>query len=135
MYRHYLNRLRDNFHIMLCMSPIGASLRARCLKFPSLINCCTLVMFDRWPEIALKQVAESFLEEVSQRDLSKAQKVQLAKIFPKMYLSVVKASNAFLQEFGRNVYVTPKNFLDCIQLYISYLEDIKKAHEKKVNRL
>jgi dynein heavy chain len=47
----------------------------------------------------------------------------------------VKAANEFLQEYGRNVYVTPKNFLDCIQLYISYLEDTKKSHEKAVRRL
>jgi len=52
-----------------------------------------------------------------------------------MYQSVVKAANAFLTEFGRNVYVTPKNFLDCIYLYIAYLEDTKKQHEKKIRRL
>lgn len=135
MYRHFIDRLRDNFHIILCMSPIGTNLRQRCLKFPSLINCCTLIMFDRWPEIALNSVAANFLEEVSHRDLSATNKKALAKIFPKMYQSCVKAANAYLQEFGRNVYVTPKNFLDCINIYIDYLEDAKKIHDKKVRRL
>jgi len=43
-------RVREKFHITLCMSPVGDTLRVRCRMFPSLVNCCTLNWFDRWPE-------------------------------------------------------------------------------------
>lgn len=61
IYTTYIDRVRDNFHIMLCMSPVGDSLRIRCRKFPSLVNCCTLDWFDNWPKEALLSVANKFL--------------------------------------------------------------------------
>lgn len=45
--------VRENLHICLCMSPVGSVLRVRCRNFPSLVNCCTLDWFARWPEQAL----------------------------------------------------------------------------------
>jgi dynein heavy chain len=32
-------------------------LRNRCRQFPSIINCCTIDWFDRWPNEALFSVA------------------------------------------------------------------------------
>lgn len=49
----FTNRVRENLHICLCMSPVGDTLRVRCRQFPSLINCCTLDWFSKWPEEAL----------------------------------------------------------------------------------
>ena len=46
----FIQRVRDNLHICLCMSPVGDTLRVRCRMFPSLVNCCTLDWFSRWPE-------------------------------------------------------------------------------------
>ncbi len=36
----FLNRMRNNVHLIICMSPIGESFRNRLRMFPSLINCC-----------------------------------------------------------------------------------------------
>mmetsp|Transcript_43965 Transcript_43965/g.42562 ORF Transcript_43965/g.42562 Transcript_43965/m.42562 type:complete len:111 (+) Transcript_43965:2667-2999(+) len=60
----FVARVRNNLHIALCMSPVGDSLRVRCRKFPSLVNCCTLDWFSRWPEQALLYVSSSFLAGV-----------------------------------------------------------------------
>jgi dynein heavy chain, axonemal len=57
VYEQYIEQLRDNFHIILSMSPVGDQLRNRCRKFPSLVNCCTLNWFFSWPEEALLGVA------------------------------------------------------------------------------
>ena len=57
-------RVREKLHIVLCMSPVGDSLRVRCRKFPSLVNCCNLNWFDRWPEQALLYVSSEFLKEI-----------------------------------------------------------------------
>jgi dynein heavy chain, axonemal len=56
-YSEYLGMLRNNFHTILCMSPIGDMLRIRCRMFPSLVNCCTLIWFQSWPLEALSSVA------------------------------------------------------------------------------
>jgi len=64
IYQTFIERVRDNFHIILCMSPVGDALRIRCRKFPSLVNCCTLDWFDSWPEEALLSVSQRFLTHV-----------------------------------------------------------------------
>lgn len=61
IYQTFIERVRDFFHIILCMSPVGDTLRIRCRKFPSLVNCCTLDWFDNWPEEALLSVSDRFL--------------------------------------------------------------------------
>lgn len=58
----FIEGIRENLHIVLCMSPVGEALRVRCRKFPSLVNCCVLDWFSRWPESALREVALKFLE-------------------------------------------------------------------------
>jgi dynein heavy chain len=55
--------LRDNLHIILCLSPVGETFRLRIRMFPSLVNCCTLNWVTSWPEHALKSVAKRFLEK------------------------------------------------------------------------
>jgi len=57
VYTEFIEQLRNQFHIILCMSPVGDQLRIRARKFPSLVNCCTLDWFDTWPEQALLSVA------------------------------------------------------------------------------
>lgn len=44
--QHYVQLVRENLHVVLCMSPIGAGFRNRCRMFPSLVNCCTVDWFN-----------------------------------------------------------------------------------------
>ena len=46
MYNFFVERIRQNLHIVLTMSPIGDTFRNRLRKFPSLINCCTIDWFQ-----------------------------------------------------------------------------------------
>jgi dynein heavy chain len=56
MFGQYLNRVKANLHVVLAMSPLGDLFRQRLLKFPSLVNCCTIDQFTNWPEEALLNV-------------------------------------------------------------------------------
>jgi len=58
----FIDRVRDNLHIVLALSPVGDAFRARCREFPSLINCTTIDWFNAWPPEALLSVATKFLE-------------------------------------------------------------------------
>ena len=60
----FVSRVRENFHICLCMSPVGDDLRLRCRQFPSLVNCCTLDWFSKWNEEALYYVSSSFYKNL-----------------------------------------------------------------------
>ncbi len=52
--------IREQLHIILCMSPIGDAFRNRVRKFPSIVNCCTIDWFQPWPPDALLAVATRY---------------------------------------------------------------------------
>lgn len=62
--KFFLDRVRKNLHMSLCFSPVGDAFRNRARKFPALINCTVIDWFHPWPEEALVQVSQKFLEEV-----------------------------------------------------------------------
>lgn len=88
--QYYIDSLRDNFHIMLCMSPVGEKLRVRTRMFPSLINCCTLDWFNSWPRDALVSVSKQFLER-PENNLSDLSQKALSELFPVVHTTVEAA--------------------------------------------
>ena len=64
IFEFFINRVRNNLHIVLCMSPVGSAFRTRCRMFPSIVNCCTIDWFTEWPEEALLSVAKNSFETV-----------------------------------------------------------------------
>lgn len=126
----FVERVRANLHVCLCMSPVGDTLRVRCRNFPSLVNCCTLDWFSRWPEEALLYVSSEFLKEL---DLpSEEVRSALSKMCMRIHTSVEDASEKFWDELRRRVYTTPKSYLDLISLYINSLD--KKRQEFNLNK-
>lgn len=65
MYNFLIERVRENLHIVLCMSPIGDSFRNRLRQYPSLVNCTTIDWFFEWPKEALLEVANKFIQDVN----------------------------------------------------------------------
>ena len=64
-WHYYVNKARDNMHIVLAMSPSGDALRTRCRNFPGLVSSCVIDWFFPWPTDALTKVADYFLAEES----------------------------------------------------------------------
>jgi dynein heavy chain len=116
----FISRVRENLHICLCMSPVGETLRVRCRQFPSLVNCCTLDWFGRWPEEALLYVSTAFLKDLP--DTAENVKSGLAEMCMKIHISVEEISERFYDSLRRRVYTTPKSYLDLISLYNKVLE-------------
>lgn len=46
LFNLFIQRVRDQLHVALAMSPIGDAFRNRLRKFPSLVNCCTIDWFQ-----------------------------------------------------------------------------------------
>ena len=115
------------------MSPVGDQLRIRCRKFPSLVNCCTLDWFDNWPEEALLNVSRKFLATVEGVDPDI--KSKLSVMFTKVHKSVEGISDQFYEELRRKVYITPKSYLDGINMYLSQLSEKRKEFKENIYRL
>ena len=114
LFNAYVDRVKENLHIVLAMSPVGDSFRTRLRQFPSLVNCCTINWFQPWPEDALEAIATKFLQEVEMEDDVKHEAVNMCKQFHK---DVRQLSFDFLNKLGRQTYVTPTSYLELIMTY------------------
>ncbi|KAJ1555349.1 Dynein heavy chain 7, axonemal [Nowakowskiella sp. JEL0078] len=114
MYNYFIERVKRNLHIVLCMSPIGDAFRARLRQFSSIVNCCTINWFQSWPDDALQAVAYQFLQEIELSDLLRESIVYVCQYF---HQSVVSLSDRFLRAMSRHNYVTPTSYLELLQAY------------------
>ena len=95
----FINRVRDNLHCVLAMSPVGAAWRARCRMFPSLTACCTIHWLRPWPHQALLSVSSQVLQslDLPQPDLKPA----LASMCVHIHTSVAAASDKMNAQLRR----------------------------------
>mmetsp|Transcript_28687 Transcript_28687/g.25686 ORF Transcript_28687/g.25686 Transcript_28687/m.25686 type:complete len:185 (-) Transcript_28687:4501-5055(-) len=61
---YFIEKIRAHLHVVLVLSSIGDGLRTRIRMFPSLVNCCTLVWYNPWPEEGLHAVATNFIQDL-----------------------------------------------------------------------
>lgn len=70
LFNMFIDRCRDQLHIVLAMSPIGDAFRNRLRKFPALVNCCTIDWFQvssRNSHNCLCTVVLRYLKEVDSK--------------------------------------------------------------------
>ncbi|XP_048588102.1 dynein axonemal heavy chain 2 isoform X2 [Nematostella vectensis] len=124
MFLFFIERVRSNLHIVLCMSPVGDPFRNRIRMYPAFVNCTTIDWFSEWPGDALLEVAERYLENIELGD--EETKANVAQIFVTVHRSVVDMSARMLLELKRHNYVTPTNYLELVSGYQSLLAEKKK---------
>ena len=131
IYSHFVQLVRENLHIVLCVSPIGDAFRVRCRMFPSLVNCCTIDWYDEWPKDALLSVAERYFEKV---DIgSDEAKQSICEICVEMHYSVGRTADDFFNELRRKVYTTPTSYLELLNLYSSMLGEQRGLVSRKIS--
>lgn len=107
LFAFFVNRCKENLHIVVAFSPIGDAFRNRLRQFPSLINCCTIDWFQvlclywevwisqetslcslshyllsqPWPEEALERVANSFLLALDMTESERQDVIPICKTF------------------------------------------------------
>ncbi|XP_052285538.1 dynein axonemal heavy chain 12-like isoform X2 [Dreissena polymorpha] len=133
MFAYFVNRSKENLHIIIAFSPIGDAFRNRLRQFPSLINCCTIDWFQAWPDDALERVANKFLEQL---DIEDDQKVETVKLCKHFHQGTNKLSVNYLLELGRHNYVTPTSYLELINAFKTLLgakqEETLKAKRRYI---
>lgn len=81
LYNYFVDRVKNNLHIVLGFSPIGDAFRNRMRMFPSLINCCTIDWFTEWPDDALTKVAQKFLATLETQENYRLACVDMCQTF------------------------------------------------------
>ncbi|XP_069502374.1 dynein axonemal heavy chain 2 [Ambystoma mexicanum] len=134
IFNFLIERVRDNLHIVLCMSPVGDPFRNRIRQYPSLVNCATIDWFSEWPQDALLEVAEKYLLGT---DLGSVEGIRsnVAHIFVTMHRSVAVYSQRMKLELRRHNYVTPTNYLELVDGYKKLLAEKRKELWDQINKL
>ncbi|KAJ3249557.1 Dynein heavy chain 5, axonemal [Chytriomyces hyalinus] len=123
LWQFFIDRVKANLHVVLCFSPVGDKFRNRSLKFPGLISGCTMDWFTRWPNEALRAVAEKFLGEM---DIVGSEHTKKEIVFHMAYVHdlVTEACDNYFSQFRRRTHVTPKS-------YLSFLGSYKMLYNEK----
>jgi dynein heavy chain len=134
-YEYFINRLRDNLHLVLCFSPVGMKFRERARKFPALFNECTIDWYLPWPKEALFNVAK---QQIDNFDDLKTKKETREKDFPewmsKVHTQVVEACDMYFAQMRKQVFVTPKSYLFFLKSYkVLYSKEMEKLVDAERN--
>ena len=133
MFQCYLQRVKQNIHMTIAMSPLGEVFRTRLRKFPSLVNCCTIDWFTNWPAEALINVAKGFVAEAEMNlDKDESSCIEMFKI---IHQSVEEKVDEFREVFRRISYVTPTSYLELLSMYKKILKEQRDQNSTARNRL
>ena len=134
VFAQYINRVRRNIHMVICMSPLGQVFRDRLLNFPSLVCACYIDWFTEWPSEALQSVGMAQMAEV---ELGIADDVvaSIVETFRTIHQSVEHESRAFFDILRRRNYVTPTSFLELLRSFKDVLAFKRNEVNTKRERL
>ncbi|KAK2862756.1 hypothetical protein Q5P01_002289 [Channa striata] len=134
LFSYLIERVRNNLHIVLCMSPVGEPFRNYILQYPALVNCTTIDWFCEWPKDALLEVAERYLDGLELGSLEEIQ-TKVASIFVTIHQSVAQVSQRMKIELKRHNYVTPTNYLELVSGYKKLLAEKRSELGEQVTKL
>ncbi|KAM9425745.1 dynein axonemal heavy chain 2 [Pholidichthys leucotaenia] len=134
LFSYLIERVRNNLHIVFCMSPVGEPFRNRILQYPALVNCTTIDWFCEWPKNALFEVAERYLDGMELGSLEGIQ-AKVATIFVTTHQSVEQISHKMKVELKRHNYVIPANYLGLLSGYKKLLAEKRSELVEQVNKL
>ncbi|XP_052825334.1 dynein beta chain, ciliary isoform X1 [Octopus bimaculoides] len=132
-WRYFIDKVRRNLKVVLCFSPVGATLRVRSRKFPAITNCTSINWFHEWPQEALISVSQRFLQEANLLSEEKCQSV--SNFLAYAHKTVNDISVLYLQNERRYNYTTPKSFLEQIKLYVNLLREKSLNLQAQIIRL
>ena len=123
----FIDRVRNNLHIVLCFSPVGDKFRERFRKFPAIFSGCNINWFLPWPKEALISVSSSFIEDFHIHATPEV-KANLTTHMGRVHNMVNDVCSIYYNKMRRYVYVTPKS-------YLSFISSYKGVYKTKVSEL
>jgi dynein heavy chain len=136
--KFFMDRVRNNLHLCLCMSPVGDTLASRSRKFPGIINCTTVDWFLAWPTEGLHSVSAKFISDFEMQTDAKGKEALMSHM-ANIHSIVQAATLEYFEKYRRHVYVTPKSYLSFLKsyqvLYTEKFREIKELADKINNGL
>ena len=135
LYNYFIQKVKQNLHVVLCFSPIGDALRTRIRMFPSLVNCCTIDWFSAWPEDALYSVARKFVSDIDMgEERGEEIKTACTDMLKYFHESTTQWADKFYKQLKRKYYVTPTSYLEMIKTFKQLLAQKRKEVRTNINK-
>lgn len=133
VWQFFVNECCNNLHVVLSMSPSGDKLSKRCRSFPGLVNNTCIDWIFPWPLQALVAVATVFLKD--NKKIPDQYRSKIIEHVVHVHQSVSFYTHDFLMKLRRKNYVTPKHYLDFIQIYQNLLDEKNNYIDAQCDRL
>ncbi len=122
LFKFFLERVRQNLHVVLCFSPVGERFRTRARQFPAIFSGCQIDWFYPWTQDALQAVAQFHLSDAAieyggDAVESSGRKKELMSILASTHIAAKSLAHDFFLRFRRLVHLTPKSFLYLLEMY------------------
>jgi len=125
--RFFIDTVRDNLHVVLCMSPVNPRFPIRARMFPGLISCCTIDWFLPWPQAALVNVADGLLRTFPM-EATEAVKDGVIRHMGTVHQLAGDVCTEYYSKNRRRVYQTPKS-------YLAFIHNYKHTYKLKLAQL
>lgn len=151
--KFFIDRVRSNLHIILCMSPISHKFSQRVNKFPGIFAGCTIDWHLPWPREALIAVSSNYISRLNDNAMTRPTasssivssrndkpldvKSELIVHMGMVHQYIVDVCEEYYAKMKRRIYQTPKSFLQFLSDYITmynqkYQEIIYKANRVEI---
>ena len=117
LFNYLIYRVKTNVHFILCMSPVGDTLRVRARKFPSILSGTSIDWFHEWPDTALTAVSARQIKEMEQFGDNETLVQKLAEISSELHKSIKEFNDSYYKSERRYNYTTPKSFLELVKYF------------------
>lgn len=125
----FIDKVRDNLHLMICMSPMNPKFAVRARKFPGIFSCPTIDWFLPWPADALVALSKAFIQNFP-IECTPEVKEGLMIHMGMVHSMVTEICDEYFTKMRRRVFQTPKSYLSFIQNFTSLYQ--RKLAELKV---
>lgn len=131
LYNYFVRVIREQFHMVLCMSPTNKNFRRWMKHFPSILKSCTIDWFEEWPQEAFVGVGQRFLSNVG---IGEINPMDLIGLSINMHKSTEAMANEYFIRLGRPCLVTPFSYLEFCKVYKKLFNDRMKDLKLKESR-
>ena len=132
--QYFTDCVRDNLHLVLCMSPLSSKFPLRARKFPGLFSAPTIDWFLPWPEEALVSVSKGFISDFP-LECSNETKESVITHMGMVHKMVMEISDGYYKSMRRQIYQTPKSYLSFIAAYKDMYSTKLAALKEKEGRV
>lgn len=133
LFTYFVDKVKKNCSVILCMSPVGDNLRVKARKFPGLVNSSSINYFHSWPEDALFNVATNFLRSIELPEDMPDLNQNICQNMADTHMSISEANRRFRVQVKRYNYTTPKSFLELIEFYKNLLNKNRSAIQAQID--